>query len=472
MTTELKKKLLSQGILALSQVAFPLFTYPIVTKALGATGLGGISFVDSLAQFLVVVAGLGIPLYGIREIATAPAGNKARIFSEIFLLQLLFILPAVGILFIAGSYSGVDAKLLWIAAANVVASGLSCEWCLQGLEAFRQIAWRSILIRLFAFVLIVLFIHGPGDTALYYLILVGSVGATLLFNLAAVVQNIGFTVKNLQPFPHLKKTGWLYFCYLLIAVVTLLDNFWLGLLASREAVGYYSFGYKLVRMTTMLILSVGVVFIPRIAARLSSATKEDVAEQVRTSQQLIFFLALPAGAFFFLLAPELVQALARSGFEPSIAVIRILSLLPLVVGFSHLTGIQLLVPLHQEKRLFFVLLAAAVMSTALNFLLIPLWQHKAAAIVNVASETVVTLVSSLLLYRQKILRVDVRSFLSSSLFSLSLLPVLWAVRSINGAPLVVLLSSAIVFAAVYVLLHWTLLEESVVKRIFQFKVPA
>lgn len=464
--------MLSQALLAVSQVAFPLLTYPVVTRALGAGGLGQINFIDSLAQFLVIVAGLGIPLYGIREMATAPVEKRSKTFSELFILQLLLLLPVLGVLFAAGRYANVETSLLWIAAANVVVSGLSSEWCLQGLEAFGLIALRSFFIRLVGFAFIYFLINDRGDAVLYYLILVGSVAATFLFNMFSITRVVPLRVKEIAVVQHLKKIGWLYFCYLLIAAFTLLDNFWLGLLASKEAVGYYSFGYKLIRMSSLFIASLGVVFIPRIAVRWSQANNASLAEQVRISQQLVYFLAMPMGIFFFMAAPELVQVLARADFRPSVDVIRILSVIPLVVGMSHLTGMQLLVPLQKERFLFFVLLGAAVTSTALNFLLIPHWQQKAAAFSNVVTESMVTGITGLYLYRKKILCFDLKSLLLSAVFSLSLLPVLWVIRLPGLPPLVVLLSAALGFAVVYLLLHWTLASGSIVQKIFQFKLPA
>jgi O-antigen/teichoic acid export membrane protein len=463
---ELKNKLLSQALLAFSQVLFPIFTYPIITDALGADGLGKVNFTDAIAQFLVILAGLGVPLYGIREMATTNNDTRSNSFNELFSFQAIFVIPALVLLLAIGFLTQIPAPLLWLAAINIIASCLSCEWFLQGTESFLFIAVRSFIIKAVSFLLIIFFVNTKDDLVFYYMILVGAVVLTMLLNLQFILKQTSFRVKWVAISNYLKKINWVYLCYLLIAVYTLLDNVWLGLLGSTNAVGYYSLGYKLVRMSSMFIISLGVVFMPRIALHFANGNKQHFEEQVKTSQQIIFFLALPLGMFFFIMAPEIVYSIAGESFAPSISVIRIISFLPLLMGFSHLTGMQILIPVQKERVLFFFLLSGALLNMLLNFLLIGWLQQDATAIAGLTAELVIAASSAFYLTRKGLFILEFRAFLSNFLFSITLLPLAYLCRLWLHNPLSVLIFSLSLYALAYLLLHWKLTPDSIFRKIF------
>ena len=56
-------------LLAISQVFFPLITFPYLARTLGPEHVGVLNFAESIAKYFVMLAALGIPIYGIREIA-------------------------------------------------------------------------------------------------------------------------------------------------------------------------------------------------------------------------------------------------------------------------------------------------------------------------------------------------------------------------------------------------------------------
>ncbi|WP_039924830.1 oligosaccharide flippase family protein, partial [Treponema sp. JC4] len=68
---------------------FPVFMAVYVSHILLAEGIGRIGIAQNLAQYFVILAPLGIPNYGTREIAKAreniPATNK--LFTELLLIN-------------------------------------------------------------------------------------------------------------------------------------------------------------------------------------------------------------------------------------------------------------------------------------------------------------------------------------------------------------------------------------------------
>jgi len=456
LSKELRNKLLAQVLLAVSQLVFPLVTYPLVTRALGAQGLGRVNFADSIVQMVLIIASLGIPLYGIREIAIDrnQPGKQSATYFELIILQASATLPAVAAIWIIGSLSGVTPSLLWTGSIALAASCLSGEWFLQGREAFLWVAVRSFCIRALTAVCIYLLISTPADAPLYYMLLTGSVVLTLLLNAAVIGTQVKRPAAKLQPWRHLRKINWVYACYVLASLYTVADSLILGWLCPDKVVGYYSFGYRLVRMSAMLIPTLGVVFIPAIAFHHAASDSERMQQQVQASQRLIFFFGVPLSIFFFVFAPELIGTFAHEGFEPAVTVIRILSPIPLLVSFSHLTGTQLLVSIKKEKVYMAFLAAGCVLNIAIDLSLIPVHQERAAAASNLITEAFVAVGTLVYLQKKELLRLQTAQLLYAFLCSVSFYPLAALMRNFHWTPLAVLAAGGSLCALIYLGLQW------------------
>ena len=67
-------------------IIFPLITFPYASRVLGATGIGKVDYANSISNYFILFASLGIATYTIRE------GAKVRDDKKKFLLSILFLL--------------------------------------------------------------------------------------------------------------------------------------------------------------------------------------------------------------------------------------------------------------------------------------------------------------------------------------------------------------------------------------------
>lgn len=79
------------AILQISAFIFPLITFPYVSRILGPSGTGNVSFATSIVTYFALFAQLGIPTYGIR--ATARVRDDKKLLSKT--VQEIFIINAV-----------------------------------------------------------------------------------------------------------------------------------------------------------------------------------------------------------------------------------------------------------------------------------------------------------------------------------------------------------------------------------------
>lgn len=63
----LKLNMALNAIKGLLSVFFPLITFPYVSRILGVYEIGRYNFANSIANYFVLIAGLGISSYAIRE---------------------------------------------------------------------------------------------------------------------------------------------------------------------------------------------------------------------------------------------------------------------------------------------------------------------------------------------------------------------------------------------------------------------
>ncbi len=86
MSESIKKNSIMVLIRNMAFMVFPLITFPYLSRILGPEGMGKINFASSFSNYFAMVASLGIPMYGAREIARV-RDNKEEVnkaFNEIF----------------------------------------------------------------------------------------------------------------------------------------------------------------------------------------------------------------------------------------------------------------------------------------------------------------------------------------------------------------------------------------------------
>ena len=93
---KIKNKILSNYVWQTSYnllvIILPIITVPIVSRALGPSGIGLYNYVNSIVSYFTLVAGLGLATYGVREIALVKEykGKLLKKFWELAFLNLIF----------------------------------------------------------------------------------------------------------------------------------------------------------------------------------------------------------------------------------------------------------------------------------------------------------------------------------------------------------------------------------------------
>ncbi|HLZ87913.1 MAG TPA: flippase [Puia sp.] len=394
----IKRNLIYNSLLSVSQILFPLIIFPYTFKILEPPGIGLVSFADSLTQYLISFAAIGIPVYGVIETAKVrhdPA-RLARLFSELVLIQLvisLFITVVfIGLIFTVEKLA--EHKLLYfLSCGTLLMNAFTVEWFFQGIERFKYITMRTISVRFLFLIAVFVLVKKKEDLLLYYGLTFISAFLNGVINFSYARREVRLEFTGLSCMRHMRPLLHIFFSNVAISVYILLDTVILGFLADDTAVGYYATAIKICKIPLAFMTALSTALIPRISASLSSGNREYVQNLIQKSFAYIILISLPIGAGLLLLAPELITVLANRNYLPAIPVVRTMAPLTLIIGLSNLFGIQILTSMGKEKLTLYAVTLGMILSVVCNLILIPRFSYMGTAYTTLLTEGLVTIVT-------------------------------------------------------------------------------
>lgn len=471
----MKKNYFYHLILTLSNILFPVLSFPYAARILGPEGIGKVQIASSFAQYFALFAVLGIPIYGISQIAKH-RNDKAELnrnFSELLLISLVssivFSLVYLVVIYQVPFFSA-NLSLYLYAGLLIVLSFSSLDWFYSGLEAFRVLALRSLFIKLLALVLLYTTVKTSDDFEAYLLVMVLSFLGSNLLGLILLRGQVKLQIKNLDVKKHLKPILFIASTTIAASMYTILDTVILGFLTDETNVGFYTAASKLTRITLPLVTSVSIVLLPRVAQELATGNGEQTAILLKEAFHSIVFLAVPIMVGLFLLTPEFIYVFSGKSFVQAIPTMEVLSLLPLLVGVGHFFAFQVLVPNGRNKDMFVSVVSGFVLFLLLNFIFVPYWQHTGTAWASVITELVVT---GLYFYfiRKRFYYEYSWSLIFKSLISTVLfVPVVWLLRSLQLNPITVLIFAIPTCVIFYGIIQYFFFKDVVIIRVIQLLV--
>lgn len=474
MAGELKNKFVYQLILSGSQVLLPLISYPYITRILGPVNLGKINYVDFLSQLFIIFAAFGIPFYAIREIAVLrnDAVKRAALIQEMVLLHSLFALLAA-VIFIILTISQWDFNLLLylFALANIMLSAFSFEWYLQGMEAFRFAAIRTVVVRIGMLVALFLLIKNASDYPYYSGIFTAGFLLQALTNGYKVAKDNHFVQQPIQLHKHLRPLWHFFLTTSAISIYIYFDTILLQLLTHNEqAVGYYTTIIKLVKICLVVLLTVGSVLMPRLSFLVSTGNTSAVKLHLDKSLLFLVTLGIPISAGLYLLSPEIIVVIAGEAFLPAVPVMKILALLPLAIGLSNLFCFQTLIPFKKEKLFLVAVVIGGIASVALNLLLIPYLAEQGAAWANMITEIIISIITGWYAYQIIQFSISPRVIIQTVVTCLLFVPLIFLCRSVFSSSFTILLAAIGCCVLLYGVLQYLLFRNVAVRETVEFVI--
>lgn len=421
----IRKNFIFNNILGLTNVIVPIIVFPYISRIFGPTGIGIVSFAISLASSFVLIASLGIPIYGVREIAKVKQDKKSfsKTFSEIVIIQLVWLIITLVLfacwVFFTDTFLK-EPTIRWMSFFHILGLVGLMHWFFMGIENYKFIAIINFIIKSLQVLLLFILIKGEEDYWIYYAIVVFTTILGSVISIITSLRNVELTFKKLNFSRHLKSIGILFGTQLAIGIYVNLDVVILKYLSSEEQVGYYFTANKLIRVLLKVITSLAIVSIPKLSNHIKSGEIKNVEEIISKSMNFVLFLAIPSMFLIYILAPEIIQVFAGSSFTSSISLLQYLTPLVVIIGLGSVFGVQVLVPFQKDKDYLIVVLFGSVVSVALCFVLIPKLEAFGAVLTILATEFIITFFTFLLAIKIIKLKINYTSILNYTFLSFTM----------------------------------------------------
>lgn len=425
----IKRNIFYNSLLNISSVIFPLITAPYIARVLEPDNIGLINFASNYVNYFAIFALLGIPIYGMREVAKV-RDNPRKL--EILVSQLLslsffssLIVSLIYFLSVLSIRQLMENRLIFLLyGVSIFMSPFKIEWYYQGTENFSFITVRSLVIRIISLICLFSFVHEKSDFVLFVVISVlgGVVGD--LWNFMKML-NSGLhpflTLKGLLS--HFKPVFLLFFSTIAISIYTILDTMMLGFLREYTEVAYYSNAMHITKTILIAISSISIVAVPRISYYIKKMDYENIQLLVNKSFSFVSFLVFPITIGMICIAPIFVPLFFGDLFAGTIQPLIILSFLFISLGLNNLSGMQVLLGMGYDKLFMYSVLLGMAANFFLNLLFIPTMGAVGASISSVVGESLILIVTLYFVYKKTPIRLTVKlDILRSSLGAILLFP--------------------------------------------------
>jgi O-antigen/teichoic acid export membrane protein len=470
---QVKKNYIYNVTLSVVNILFPVISFPYAAHLLGPAGIGKSQFAVSFAQYFHLFAALGIPAYGIKEAAKYKHDPQklSVVFSEltiIFILSsLLFSLVYCVIIFSFPYFE--NDRIIYLYALLIILLGFSyIDWLYTGLEEFKGITIRSVVIKLVSLALLFIFVTKEKDYQNYLLISVFSIVGNNLLSLFLARKKVTFILSGLNLKRHLKSLLYISGSNIAASIYMVWDTVLLGLLSTQKAVGLYTAAIKLTKITIPIVTAAGMVLLPKIARSMANQDMDEVDQLVYRSFDFTILLSVPVSIGLASLAPELIYIFSGSQFFTASRSMQIAAALPVLLGLGHLFSFQILLPANRNKQVFLSALGGVLASLLLNMLLTSKLRDVGAAMANVAAEAVVTALYLCFVKKYFSFKFKWELLFNAILCSLLFVPVISAIRLTTGNAFAIVSIAVPVSTALYLLAQWLLFKNILVKNSLYF----
>ena len=375
-TKSVKFNFMMNMILTVSSFVFPLITFPYVSRVLLVEGNGYVSFATSVLTYFTMFASLGIPSYGIRACAQVRDDRKelSRVTQELFIINIITTI-VVSIVFVITLFTVPQFKeqqtLLWINGASLILNAVGVNWFYSAMEQYSYITVRSIIFKIASIILMFIFVRQQKDYIIYGAITVFATSGSNLLNFVNLRKFIDLKpVGNYRFKRHLKPILYFFAASAATSVYTNLDTVMLGFMNTQTEVGLYSAAVKLKTVLVTAVTSLGTLLLPRLSYYIVNKMEDKLRDMI-------------------VFARDSILVLSGEAFLGAVIPMQILMPTLVFIGFSNITGIQILVPEGKEKFLLISIAAGALLNLILNAIWIPYWGATGAAISTTIAEALV-----------------------------------------------------------------------------------
>lgn len=372
---KLRNNMIYQTVYNILAVCIPLLTSPYLSRVLGAKGLGIYSYNYSIVNYFMLFALLGVTTYGMRVISQSKdKTERSKNFFSIYSFQLIssFASLIVYLIFVAIFIKDeIALTISYIHALYLVGECVNINWLFFGLERYKSIVIRNIIIKLLTVTSTFAFVHKPQHVVIYVLILALSnvlSNLSIWLKLKGCLTRVKITWADIRV--HIKPNLLLFIPVLAASVYHIMDKTMLGMFSDNANSGYYYNADKLLNIPLVVVTGCSSVFMTRTCALYKD---NDIENAKKTQNESVFFGMCIISAVAFgicAVASEFVPWFFGAGYNPCITLVKYFAMIVICKTLSTHTRSVFLIPEKNDRSYAIAIVIGALINLVANYVLI------------------------------------------------------------------------------------------------------
>lgn len=401
-TRKLAFNFANYGVFQTINYLIPLITIPYIVRVIGVKYFGILSFAQAVVYYYSIIVEYGFSITGVQMVAYSKGdpNKRSEIVSAIFTIQFALVIAGLLGLIAAALFLEEIKTYFWVYLYTflmIPAQTLMAFWFYVGSEEMQFLNIVNIIGRLIFIVAVFLVIRIESD---YVFVPLLNSCAMLLSGIVSV----GFMLKKfrltlfLVPWATLKKylqEGWhLFVSNFAINLYRNANVLILGMVASKEAVGLYSAGEKLVKAIQSIFAPLTQTFFPYVSRlKVTDTAKSQKAIVVLLLVMLVIAIIIAGLVISF--ARPLTLLFLGPKFLATQTIIRIGALVIVFGVINYILGIMFMTNFGMKAQFTRSVIITGIANFILCFYLSLRWAEIGAAVAFSSAEI---LLFGLLLY--------------------------------------------------------------------------
>ncbi len=397
MSKSIKKNYIYNTSYQILVLIIPFITIPYISRTLTASSIGRFTFVNSILQYFTLFAGMGIAIFGQREISYYQDDRKerSRVFWELKFLSLINVTICMIIyLTLVNTYAHQNFKMYMIVSLHIITIVFEAGWFFAGMEEFGLLVSISFVLKILQTACIFIFIKAPNHIDRY------AFNISFFWFLGSAIQCCFLPkyidkpdIKNLRPFRNIKTIWSLFIPTVASSVYSILDTTMIGLFTDTSYEnGYYELCMRVIRIILLTVTSLSNVMVPRIGYLFKKNDKEQIRRYMYLSYRFIWFIGVPLCLGLIAVSDNFVYWFFGEDSARIAELLKISSFLIVIIGINSITGGQYLIPTGRQNQYTLSIIIGATVNLCMNIFLIRYFYAYGAVVASVSAEGVIALV--------------------------------------------------------------------------------
>ena len=436
------KNVIYKFSLEILRIFIPIISVPYIYRIFKPEIMGNIEFSQSISGYFFIFAGFGVYTYGLREVSRVRNDEKKRnkLFTELFIISFVSstLVTVIYLLYIYFKFNGniLLKNMLLLNSIHLIAYILYIEWINEAFEDYKFISQKTIIIRILNVICIFLFIKVADDFYRYLFFINMYTFLNNLISFIYIRKYIKFSFKNLKIKKYFFPLGTMLLISNINILYTQLDKISLGFyVRNMSEVAYYGIAQKVMSITTILVMSIITVSMPRLSFYLGEKNQREYEKLLNNLFKYSYLLLFPIAVGIIILSKEISLFFGGSLYIPAQTVVSIFGIRVIVIVIESLLSNQVIFLHQKEKTIALIYGICGFSNLLLKILLIKFNYFTASTAIFTTMICEILIIFLDLLYIKNYLKINLKIFNFNSLkyflFSLSFFGIKYILRNIE-----------------------------------------